>query len=106
MPYPNTELYRKLEKEGRLLYDQKWWLHEEYRFNYSSIVPKNMTTDELTAISFDCRRRFNKWSSIIYRAFEFQTNMRTPYRFLTYLIYNPLFKKEVYKKHGMRFGLK
>lgn len=106
MPYPNTELYHKLEKEGRLLYDQKWWLHEEYRFNYASIVPKNMTAEELTEISFDCRRRFNKWSSIVHRAFEFHTNMRTPYRFLTYLIYNPLFKKEVYKKQGMRFGLK
>ena len=106
MPYPNTELYHKLEKEGRLLYDQKWWLHEEYRFNYASIVPKNMTAEELTEISFDCRRRFNKWSSIVYRALEFHTNLRTPYRFLTYLIYNPLFKKEVYKKQGMRFGLK
>ena len=106
MPYPNTELYHKLEKEGRLLYDQKWWLHEEYRFNYASIVPKNMTAEELTEISFDCRRRFNKWSSIVHRALEFHTNMRTPYRFLTYLIYNPLFKKEVYKKQGMRFGLK
>ena len=106
MPYPNTELYHKLEKEGRLLYDQKWWLHEEYRFNYASIVPKNMTAEELTEVSFDCRRRFNKWSSIVHRALEFHTNMRTPYRFLTYLIYNPLFKKEVYKKQGMRFGLK
>ena len=106
MPYPNTELYHKLEKEGRLLYDQKWWLHEEYRFNYASIVPKNMTAEELTEISFDCRRRFNKWSSIVHRALEFHTNIRTPYRFLTYLIYNPLFKKEVYKKQGMRFGLK
>ena len=32
--------------------------------------------------------------------------MRTPYRFATYLIYNPLFRKEVFKKQGMRFGLK
>ena len=24
MPYPNTPLYRKLEKEGRLLWDGKW----------------------------------------------------------------------------------
>ena len=106
MPYPNTPLYEKLEKEGRLLYDGKWWLHEEYRFNYCSIVPKNMTPDELTEISFDCRRRFNSVSSIISRALEPRTNLRTPYRFMTYLMYNPLFRKEVFKKQGLRFGLK
>ena len=106
MPYPNTPLYEKLEREGRLLYDGRWWLHEDYRFNYSGIVPKNMTAGELTAISFDCRKRFNSMASIVKRALEPRTNLRTPYRFLTYLIYNPLFRKEVHKKQGMRFGLK
>lgn len=106
MPYPNTPLYEKMEREGRLLYDGKWWLHEDYRFNYASFVPGNMTADELTEVSFDCRKRFNSLSSIVKRALEPRTNMRTPYRFLTYLIYNPLFRKEVHKKQGMRFGLK
>ncbi len=106
MPYPNTPLYERLEREGRLLYDGKWWLHEDYRFNYASIVPKNMTADELTEVSFDCRRRFNSFGSIFRRALEPHTNLRTPYRFMTYLIYNPLFRKEVFKKQGMRFGLK
>lgn len=105
MPYPNTPLYEKLKKEGRLLYDEKWWLHEDYRFNYCSIVPKNMTPDELTEISFDCRRRFNSPMSIFTRSLEPRTNMRTPYRLMTYLIYNPLFRKEVFKKQGLRFGL-
>lgn len=106
MPYPNTPLYEKMEREGRLLYGGKWWLHEDYRFNYSSIVPKNMTADELTEISFDCRSRFNSPSSIFKRALEPRTNLRTPYRFMTYLIYNPLFRKEVFKKQGLKFGLK
>ena len=100
MPYPNTPLYEKLRSENRLLYDGKWWLHEDYRFNYSSIVPKNMTPDELTETAFECRRRFNSIGSIIKRAFELHTNMRTPYRFITYLLYNPLFRKEVFKKQG------
>ncbi len=105
MPYPNTPLYEKMKREGRLLYDGKWWLHEDYRFNYCSIVPKNMTPDELTEVSFECRRRFNSPMSIFKRALEPHTNLRTPYRFMTYLIYNPLFRKEVFKKQGMRFGL-
>ncbi len=106
MPYPNTPLYEKMKQEGRLLYNGKWWLHEDYRFNYASIVPQNMTAEKLTEVSFECRRRFNSLRSIIKRAFEPHTNLRTPYRFITYLIYNPLFRKEVFKKQGMRFGLK
>ncbi len=105
MPYPNTPLYEELEREGRLLFGGKWWLHENYRFNYASFLPKNMTSDELTEVSFGCRARFNSVSSIITRVLDLKTNMRTPYRFITYLLYNPLFRKEVFKKQGMQFGL-
>ncbi|MDR1564883.1 MAG: B12-binding domain-containing radical SAM protein [Oscillospiraceae bacterium] len=103
-PYPGTELYKKLEAENRLLYDGKWWLHPQYRFNYASFMPKNMSPEELTELSFWCRRMWSSSASIIKRAFEPQTNMRTPYRFFTYLAYNPLFRREVYNKQGILFG--
>jgi radical SAM superfamily enzyme YgiQ (UPF0313 family) len=103
-PYPGTALYRALESENRLLYGGQWWLHPEYRFNHAAFIPKNMTPDELTGESFQCRRRFNSPGSIFRRAFEFQTNMRTPYRFLMYLAYNPIFRREVFKKQGILFG--
>ncbi len=105
MPYPNTPLYEKMESEGRLLYGGKWWLNENYRFNYASFLPKNMTADELTEVSFGARAKFNSRSSIFKRALDIKTNMRSPYRFITYLLYNPLFRKEVFKKQGMQFGL-
>ena len=105
MPYPNTPLYQKMKSEGRLLYDGKWWLHEDYLFNYASYLPKNMTPDELTEVSFGCRAEFNSKGSIFKRALDLKTNMRSPYRFITYSLYNPLFRKEVFKKQGMQFGL-
>ncbi len=103
-PYPGTRLYTQLENEGRLLYDGKWWLHPEYRFNYASFIPKHMAAGELTDTAFWCRRTFNSPSSIIRRAFEPSTNMRTPYRFITYMAYNPLFRREVFNKQGIAFG--
>jgi radical SAM superfamily enzyme YgiQ (UPF0313 family) len=105
MPYPNTPLYRKLEAEGRLLYDGKWWLHPEYRFNYAAFRPQRMSPDELTDACFHCRSTFNSTPAIVRRAFDFKTNMRSPYRLGVYVTYNPIFRKEVFKKHGMRFGL-
>ena len=46
---PEHAALRQLEREGRHLYDGKWWLHPEYRFNDAAFVPKRMTPDELTA---------------------------------------------------------
>lgn len=105
MPYPNTPLYRKLESQNRLLYDGKWWLDPSYKFNWAAFEPARMSADELTAACFRCRATFNSMPSIVKRAFDFKTNMRNPYRFGVYVGYNPVFRKEVFKKHGMRFGL-
>jgi radical SAM superfamily enzyme YgiQ (UPF0313 family) len=105
MPYPNTPLYKTLAAEGRLLYGGKWWLHPQYRFNYAAFRPKSMSPEELTEACFYARSRFNSVGSIIRRAVDFKTNMRSLYRLGVYLRYNPIFRKEVFKKHGMRFGL-
>lgn len=105
VPYPHTPLYRTLQQQGRLLYDGTWWLHPEYRFNYAAFRPERMTPDELTEACFRARAAFNSLGSIVRRAFDFKTNMRSLYRFGIYVGYNPLFRKEVFKKHGMRFGL-
>lgn len=104
MPYPDTPMYRKLEAEGRLLYGGKWWLHPDYRFNSAAFRPASCSPEELTQACWEARKRFNSLSSLVYRALDFKTNMRNPVRFGTYLQFNPIFRKEVFKKHGMRFG--
>ena len=104
MPYPATPMYERLQAEGRLLYDGKWWLHPDYRFNYAAFRPKSCSPEELTEACWDARSRFNSFASLIHRALDFKTNMRNPVRFGTYLQFNPIFRKEVFKKHGMHFG--
>ena len=105
MPYPGTPLYRKLATENRLLYDGCWWLHPKYRFNHASFVPALMTPDELTDVCFEARRRFNTIPSLLWRFLDLKTNMRTLVRAKAFWQFNPVFRKEVHKKHGMRFGL-
>ena len=106
VPYPNTPLYNKLQAEGRLLYDGKWWLHPEYRFNYAAFQPHTMSPEELTESCWRCRSSYNSIGSLIWRVFDFKTNMRSLYKLGVYLKYTPIFRKEVFKKHGMRFGLR
>ncbi len=105
MPYPATPLYDRLKREGRLLWDGKWWLHPEYRFNHAAFQPKNMTPDELTEACWYCRDHWNRTSSIWKRMWDFKTHMRSPTRLGVYLTYNPIYAKEAYKKQGMLFGL-
>lgn len=104
MPYPNTPLYERLRAKGRLLYDGAWWTHPDYRFNHAAFKPAQMTADELTKIAFDLRRRWNSFNSVVRRFFEPKTNMRSLYRAGIYWAYNSLFRREVFKKQGMRLG--
>ena len=106
MPYPGTPFYRDLREQGRLLYDDCWWLHPSYRFNNAAFVPRLMTPVELTEACHSARTRFNSIPSLFRRFTDFEVNMRSLWRALTYWGYATLFRKEVYKKHGMRFGLK
>ena len=105
MPYPKTPLYQRLQSEGRLLYDEKWWLHPEFRFNHAPFKPALISPEELTQLGFHCREKFNSVGNIIHRALEPRTNLRSLTRFGIYLIYSRLFRQESFKKHGMRLGL-
>lgn len=104
MPYPTTAFYERLKAEGRLLYDGRWWLHPDYRFNYAAFRPARMTPDELTEAAWACRRRWSSWTSIAKRALDLGTNLATPFRFALYCAYNPLFRREAFKRQGMRLG--
>jgi radical SAM superfamily enzyme YgiQ (UPF0313 family) len=104
MPYPGTALYRRFAAEDRLLYDGKWWLHPDYRFNHAAFKPRGMTADELTELTWQCRSRFNSYGSIARRLLEPRTNLRNPTRFAIYCLYNPLYRREAFKKQDMILG--
>lgn len=104
MPYPGTPFYNRLKAEGRLLYDGCWWLHPDYRFNHAAFQPARMSADELSEAAWECRKRWSSWPSIIKRAMDPHTNLATPFRFATFLAYNPLYRQEAFKRQGMRLG--
>lgn len=105
MPYPKTEVYQKLQEENRLLYGEKWWLHPDYRFNYAAYKPRKMTADELTDQVYLMRKKFNSVPVILQRVFAWH-NLRNIGRlfFLFQMMF--LFRRETFKKQGMKFGVK
>ncbi len=104
LPYPGTPLYQRLQGENRLLFDGKWWLHPDYRFNNAAFQPRHMSADELACATFHARKVFNSFGSIFNRVWDIKTNLQNPYRLGIYLAYNPLFRREMFKKQGLKLG--
>jgi radical SAM superfamily enzyme YgiQ (UPF0313 family) len=65
-PFPGTPLYHRLQKEGRLLYDN-WWLDERYSYNRIPFQPRGMSPELLQQSCLAARREFYSWPSIVQR---------------------------------------
>ncbi len=104
MPYPGTPMYNELKAQERLLYDGKWWLHPEYRFNETAFIPKKMSPGQLTDACHTARKKFNSIPSLLYRFTDLRSNLKLLSWVAMYWKYTSLFRKEVYKKHQMNFG--
>jgi hypothetical protein len=104
MPYPATPFYARMQEQGRLLFDGKWWLHDDYRFGRGAFVPKNMSAERLGELGLWARLRHNTVYQIMRRATDRSTHSKDGWSLLTYFAYNPLFRDEMLKKHGMPLG--
>ena len=103
-PYARTPLYDQLQREDRLLYNGKWWLDADYRMYNAAYVPAQMSPEDLTRIAFEVRAKFNSFRSIITRFLDPKTNMRNIYNAAIYWKYNPVYRRELYKRQGMHLG--
>jgi len=105
MPYPETGLYKQLEAEGRLLYSGKWWLSPDFKFGKSAFKPHNMTADELEIGCYNARKEYYRIGSIMRRALDFNTNMRSLSNFGYYNLENYLSYNDALKKQDIMLGL-
>lgn len=68
-PFPGTPLYKRLQNEGRMLYDA-WWLDDRYGYNQIPFTPRGMDPETLRRGCLDARRRFYSWRSILRRSVD------------------------------------
>lgn len=102
-PTPGAELYDRLRREGRLLYD-RWWLDPDYRYGQAAFQPAAMTAEELTRGCYEARLRFNRYRSIFARMFDGRTNARSPFRLGVYLLSNLISRREIRAKQARPLG--
>lgn len=102
-PTPGAPLFDRMKKEGRLLHD-RWWLDPDFSYGDATLLPKNMTPDQLTEGCFAARSKFNTMQSIFRRMLDPRTNLRSPYRAGIYLTANLISRREIHSKQNRPLG--
>ena len=104
VPFPGTPLYRRLEQDGRLLYD-KWWLSETYRFGDVAFRLKGMSTRELAETCYSFRQRFYGPWSIIKRLRNWRANCSSLRRLFLFVSLNTLSRNDVSGRQELPLGV-
>lgn len=103
IPFPGTPLYRRLEREGRLL-SKKWWLDPNGRVGDVTFQPTKMEPDELREGCFEARQRFYRWGSMFRRMIDFRANMKNATMAAVYLGLNLQAHFDIDLRQGLRLG--
>jgi radical SAM superfamily enzyme YgiQ (UPF0313 family) len=103
VPFPGTPLYRRLEREGRLL-KPRWWLDPDSRVGDVSFRPRKMEPAELEELCLEARRQFYSWGSIWQRLWDRRANLRSPLMLGVYLGLNLEAHFDIDRRQGLRLG--
>ena len=101
-PFPGTELYRRLETGGRLLYDA-WWLDDGYSYNQVPFRPEAMAPEEVERGCVEARRAFYSWPSILRRAAD-PVNRADGFMFRNFFLINHLHRADVDGRNHFPLG--
>jgi radical SAM superfamily enzyme YgiQ (UPF0313 family) len=101
-PFPGTPLYKRLQSDGRLLYDA-WWLDERYRYNTIPFTPMAMSPGELQKMCLEARRDFYSWPSILRRGMA-PVNMSSFFMWRNFYLINAMHRTDVSMRDGFPLG--
>lgn len=92
-PFPGTPLYRRLQEEGRLLYEN-WWLDERYSYNKIPFRPLGMSPEILQRNCLEARKRFYSWPSILRRGLD-RVNRSNGFMWRNFYVINGMHRNDV-----------
>lgn len=99
-PFPGTPLYKRLQQENRLRYEN-WWLDGNYRYNELPFYPKGLTPEQVTQGCIEARQTFYSWRSIAQRSWN---NRHDFFMWRNYFPINALHHNEIRARNGYPLG--
>ncbi|MCP4134778.1 MAG: B12-binding domain-containing radical SAM protein [bacterium] len=102
VPFPGSDIYKRLKDEGRLI-EEKFWLNHDYTFGDVIFQPKHFTPKDLTDLCFKYRKGYYNWGSIFKRLFS-KPNFGKFGDPFAYFLVNYLSRVDVSKRQGLPMG--
>ena len=103
IPFPGTPLFRRLQKQGRLL-TPKWWLDPESRMGDVTFRPLQMDPDELKQACLDARNDFYRWGSMFERMCDRRANLKNATMAGVFWALNLQAHFDIDLRQGLRLG--
>jgi radical SAM superfamily enzyme YgiQ (UPF0313 family) len=97
-PYPGTELYRKLDEEGRII-ERDW---SKYDVNHAVFQPKNMTPEQLEDCLWKIYDKTYSYAGIARRMWKLRNNYFGKFRKKHSIISDLTFQSYIHKLTKMR----
>lgn len=104
LAFPGTETFDRYRREGRL-FDDHWWLRDDYTFGTISFSPKRITDNELRQLCRLYKKKYYTLPSIVKRGLTLWLRTQKPLIHLVYWYQNILFHFEVDKRYGIPVGM-
>ena len=101
-PTPNSPLYDRLKREGRLL-SSAWWLDPTYRYGDPIFTPKSIAPDVFAQKCFEAKKTFYSWRSITSRVLGSDAGLNL-FRTSIVGLANLISRREVYRKQYRPLG--
>ena len=101
-PFPGTPLYSRLEREGKLLFDQ-WWLDESYGYNMLPMKTAGMTPQAVQDHCVRARKQFYGYPSMLRRGFH-PVNRTDLRMFFSFFVMNHMHRAEVSLRNQYPLG--
>ena len=102
MPFPGTELYRKMSSQ--MLYD-KWWLNNNCKFAEVVFNPKKMSAEKLAELCYVYKKKFCGLKNTLKRAWGLKWCLLSHFSmFLDFFKYNFICNIETTQRRGFKIG--
>lgn len=104
VPFPGTDVYMRLQREGRLL-SERWWLDPAFTFGDVVFTPRHFSAMRLAELCQHYRKKFYSLSSILARGADWRANANSPAKAFWFYATNFSQQREVNRRRGLPFGV-
>ena len=104
VPFPGTDVYARLQREGRLL-SERWWLEPSFTFGDVVFTPRHFSATRLTDLCQQYRKKFYSLPSIFARGMDLRANASSLTKMFWFFATNFSLQREIFRRRNLPLGV-